>query len=87
MAIHNLDKIFRPRRVAVVGASERPESVGNTVLRNLIKGKFPGNIYPVNHKRDKVEKLKAYPSVKDLPEETDLAIICTPAVDCRWDST
>ena len=79
MPIHHLDKIFKPRDVAVIGASTRRHSLGNTVLRNVISGGFPGAVYPVNPKYDEIENLKSYASVAELVEPTDLAIICTPA--------
>jgi len=50
MSIRNLEHLFRPQSVAVIGASERPRSVGATVLHNLVEGKFPGPILPVNPK-------------------------------------
>jgi acetyltransferase len=74
-----LDHIFQPKTVAVIGASEKAKSVGRTVLWNLLKSPFGGTIYPVNPKRKNVLGIKAYPSVKDIPEEIDLAIIVIPA--------
>ena len=80
MSILNLDKIFNPHRVAVIGASDTPSSVGYTVLRNLIGSGFAGVVYPVNSKRESVQGIQAYPDVKSLPHAPDLAVICTPAV-------
>ncbi len=79
MSIRNLDKIFKPERVAVIGASDNPNSVGYTVLRNLVGSGFKGVIYPVNPKRESVQGIHVYPSVSSLPRTADLAIICTPA--------
>jgi acetyltransferase len=79
MSIRNLDKIFKPRRIAVVGASNNPASVGYTVLKNLVGSGFQGVVYPVNPKHEAVQGIQAYPSVKDLPKTPDLAVICTPA--------
>jgi len=79
MSIQNLDKIFKPKSVAVIGASSRKGSVGNTVLLNLIEGGFTGAVYPVNPKHDEIEGLPAFASVSELPETVDLAIVCTPA--------
>ncbi len=79
MSIRNLDKIFKPQRIAVVGASNNPQSVGYTVLKNLIGSGFQGVVYPVNPKREAVQGIQAYPSVKELPKAPDLAVICTPA--------
>ncbi len=78
MSVRNLDRLFAPKTVAIIGASERAHSVGATVLRNVIEGGFAGAIYPVNPKYHSLAGLLAYASVKDLPEAPDLAIICTP---------
>jgi len=79
MSIRNLDKIFKPQRIAVIGASSNPGSVGYTVLKNLIGSGFAGVVYPVNPRREAVQGIHAYPDVKSLPRTPDLAIICTPA--------
>jgi len=78
MSIRNLQHLFSPASVAIVGASERAGSVGATVLRNVIGGGFAGHIYPVNPKYDSLAGLLAYPDVRALPEAPELAIICTP---------
>ena len=74
-----LDTIFAPKRIAVIGATEKVGSVGRTVLWNLISNPFGGTVFPVNLKRNSVLGIKAYPSVKALPEQADLAIVVTPA--------
>jgi len=74
-----LDTMFTPKSVAVVGASERPGSVGRTVLWNLLNTPFGGTIYPVNSKRHNVLGIRAYPDVASLPERPDLAVVVTPA--------
>ena len=74
-----LDAIFRPDTVAVIGASEQPGSVGRTLLWNLITNSFGGTVFPVNIKRPSVLGIKAYPSVGEVPERVDLAVIATPA--------
>src|ERR1035437_6395583 len=73
-----LDPIFSPKSVAVIGATENVGSVGRTILDNLIKGGFVGDIYPVNPKRDTVLGVKAYPSITAVPTKPDLAVIITP---------
>ena len=78
MSIRNLEHLFRPRSVAVIGASETPRSVGATVLHNLIEGKFGGAIMPVNPKYRELAGIKVYPTVASLPEVPELAAICTP---------
>lgn len=74
-----LEAIFAPGSVAVIGASEKPGSVGRTILWNLITNPFGGPVYPVNPKRSHVLGIKAYPSLAALPERADLAVIVTPA--------
>lgn len=74
-----LDAIFAPKSVAVVGATETPGSVGRTILWNLISNPFGGTIFPVNPKRTSVLGIKAYPSIAEIPEPVDLAIIATKA--------
>ena len=74
-----LDAIFAPRAIAVIGASERPNSVGRTLLWNLIRNAFGGTVYPVNPKHNSVLGIKAYPSIAAIPEPVDLAVIATPA--------
>ena len=76
---HPLDVFFSPESVAVIGATEAAASVGRTLLWNLISSPFGGTVYPVNPKRSQVLGVKAYPSVRELPEPVDLAVIITPA--------
>lgn len=76
---HPLNAIFTPQSVAVIGASEREGSVGRTLLRNLVSNPFGGTVYPINPKRKNVLGIHAYPSIGDLPEQIDLAVIATPA--------
>lgn len=76
---HPLDAIFSPRNVAVVGATERADSVGRTLLWNLISHPFGGTVYPINPKRENVLGVHAYPSIGDVPNQVDLAVIVTPA--------
>ena len=76
---NNLSKIFHPKSVAVIGASEKAESVGYTVLDNLKCAGFPGPIYPVNPKYETILGVPAFRSVTDLPLCPDLVVIATPA--------
>ena len=75
----SLDAIFAPKSVAVVGATEKPGSVGRTILWNLISSPFGGTVLPVNPHRPNVLGIKSYPRLKDLPDPVDLAVIVTPA--------
>jgi acetyltransferase len=79
MSVRNLHYLFDPHSVAVIGASERPRSVGATVLRNLLDGSFRGPIYPVNPKYRTLAGHAVYPDVAALPDAPDLAVVCTPA--------
>lgn len=74
-----LDFIFAPRNVAVIGATEKQGSVGRTLLWNLISSPFGGTVFPVNPKRNSILGIKAYPTIFDVPEKVDLAVIATPA--------
>src|SRR5919107_1238395 len=76
---HQLDAIFRPETVAVVGAAERPGSVGRTIMWNLVSSPFGGTVFPVNSRRPNVLGIKAYPSVSEVPARVDLAVIVAPA--------
>ncbi len=78
MPTRNLDKLFAPRAIAVIGASSREGSVGHVTLRNLLAGGFAGSIMPVNPRHRTVADIPAYPDVDALPETPDLAVICTP---------
>ena len=78
MTIRHLDALFSPRHVAVIGASDRPGSVGATVWKNLSHG-FQGSLYPVNPRRDSLDGHSCFASVQRLPHAPDLAVICTPA--------
>jgi acetyltransferase len=74
----SLDGIFRPRSVAVVGASRRPSSLGREILRNLIDLDYAGKVFPVNPHASSVASMKCYASVSAIPDEIDLAMIVVP---------
>jgi acyl-CoA synthetase (NDP forming) len=74
-----MERLMRPRAVAVVGASAEPGKIGNAVLRNLIDGGYTGDIHPVHPRADDVEGRKAYRSVLDIPGEVDVAVFAIPA--------
>lgn len=78
MSIYRLDHLFSPRRIAIVGATDRPRSAGHTVLANLRAQGFAGAINLVNPRRDSIEGLACVPTVLDLPAPPDLAIVVTP---------
>lgn len=78
MSIRNLDKMFRPGSIAVIGASDRPRSVGSALMANLLQAGFSGPILPVNPKASAVHGIMAYKDVASLPVAPDLAVIATP---------
>ena len=78
MSVRNLEYLFRPASIAVIGASDRAGSVGATVIRNLAAGGFAGSVYPVNPAHQHVHGMRAYVDVASLPQTPDLAVIATP---------
>ncbi len=76
----NLDKMFKPDSVAIVGASNSEGKIGYIVVDNMVKCGFKGTIFPINPKDDEVQGLKAYKNILDLPEVPDLAVICIPSM-------
>jgi len=78
MTILNLEKALAPTSLALIGATPKPGSVGATVLANLRGSNFKGPIWPVNPKYHEIDGLTCYPSIADLPEAPDLAVIATP---------
>jgi acetyltransferase len=79
MSVRNLEYLFAPRSVAVIGASARQHSVGATVLRNVLAGPYQGQVFAVNPKYESLSGIPVYASVAALPSAPDVGIICTPA--------
>ena len=73
-----LDAIFRPRSIAVVGASRRRGSIGHEILHNLVEHDFQGVVFPVHPSAPVIHSIKAYPTVLDIPDPVDLAVIVVP---------
>ena len=78
MTIRNLEFLFRPKSIAVIGASGREGSVGATVMRNVLAGNFSGPIYPVNPGHPEIAGRRAFRDAASLPAAPDLAVIATP---------
>ena len=76
---HPLDALFKPRSVAVIGATPREGTVGRTVVANLSASSFGGKVWPVNPKHQEILGLACVPAVEKIPEPVDLAVITTPA--------
>ena len=79
MNIHNLDSIFKPKRIALIGVSINPNSVSGKVLSNLVGSGFRGVVYPINAANEAVMGIPCFPDLKSLPKTPDLGVICTTA--------
>ena len=73
-----MEQFFSPKSIAVIGASDKPDSIGHTLVQNLIDGGYDGTILPVNPHLEEVHGLKAYRAITDAPPFTDLAIVAVP---------
>jgi acyl-CoA synthetase (NDP forming) len=71
--------ILFPERVAIIGASRREESIGALVMRNILAAGYQGELYPIHRVADSIQGLRAYPTIHDVPEPVDLAIVVVPA--------
>lgn len=78
MTIRNLDKLFRPASVAIVGATDRPHTVGAALMHSVTQAGFKGPIYPVNPKGGSLHGLPVFANIASLPDAPDLAVIATP---------
>src|SRR5450756_1603430 len=74
-----MNRIMKPKSVAVIGASAENGKIGNSVMKNLINGGYKGEIYPIHPKADEILGKKVYKSVKDIPGEVDIAVFAIPA--------
>jgi acyl-CoA synthetase (NDP forming) len=79
MADPNLDRLFNPKTIVMIGASANPLKWGFVILLNILKGNYTGTVYPVNPNEESILGYKCYPTVGNIPEPIDLAIITTPA--------
>jgi len=75
-ATHPLDPLLTPRSIAFVGASQRPDTPGNDTVREALAGGFSGALYPINPRYSEVEGLSCFPSIDELPETVDHAVLC-----------
>ncbi|MCX5846674.1 MAG: acetate--CoA ligase family protein [Deltaproteobacteria bacterium] len=76
--MNNLNAIFSPESVAIVGASNTPGKVGHDIFANILSGHYQGTLYPVNPKARSILSVKAYPSISEIPDSVDLAIMILP---------
>jgi acetyltransferase len=79
MTIRNLDALFKPKSIALIGASATPGSLGAILAENLSAAGFKGDVFSVNPKYEKIGDLRVYPDVTSLPHPVDLGVICTPS--------
>jgi acetyl coenzyme A synthetase (ADP forming)-like protein len=77
--VRQMNRIMKPKAVAVIGASAENGKIGNSVMKNLINGGYQGEIYPIHPKADEIMGKKVYKSVKDVPGEIDIAVFAIPA--------
>jgi acetyl coenzyme A synthetase (ADP forming)-like protein len=77
--VRQMNRIMKPKSVAVIGASAENGKIGNSVMKNLINGGYKGEIYPIHPKADEILGKKVYKSVKDVPGEVDIAVFAIPA--------
>jgi acetyl coenzyme A synthetase (ADP forming)-like protein len=77
-----MNRIFNPKAVAVVGASDGEGKIGNSVMKNIINGGYAGELYPINPKADEILGKKCYKSVLDIPGDVDVAVFAVPAKFC-----
>ncbi|MEW5904823.1 MAG: bifunctional acetate--CoA ligase family protein/GNAT family N-acetyltransferase [Pseudomonadota bacterium] len=78
MSQHYLNALFAPASVAVIGASERPDAIGQIVFQNLLQAGYKGALYPVNPKSAEIQGQRAYPSIADIGKPVEMVIIATP---------
>jgi acetyltransferase len=79
MNTHYLSSLFKPESVVLFGASDKQDSVGGVVFKNLLTSGFEGRIFAINPKRDEVQGQKAFSSLEEIDEVVDLAVVATPA--------
>ncbi|MEI8280393.1 MAG: acetate--CoA ligase family protein [Bacteroidota bacterium] len=77
---HELDYLFSPHSIAIIGASTKELSIGNVIIKNLVHYGYTGEIYPINPKVDEIRGIKAYPTIFDVPNEIDLAHVIIPSL-------
>ncbi len=79
MANQNLDILFNPKNIALIGASANPSKWGYLILLNILKGNYRGLIHPINPKEKTILGIQCYPTINDIPGSVDVAMITTPA--------
>lgn len=83
MSVKNLEFLFNPHRIAVIGASEEKKSAGHNIFKNLLGQGFKGSVYPVNPALESVQGVEAYPTITSIQRDIDLAIVAVPSSDMQ----
>jgi acetyl coenzyme A synthetase (ADP forming)-like protein len=79
--VKSVERVLRPRSIALIGAGRDPHSIGHAVLRNLVRGGFTGPVYPVNPRATELEGLRSYPDLSSISDNIDLAVIALPSAE------
>lgn len=77
--VQELDPLFKPKSIAIIGASQKDLSIGNVIIKNLLSYGYKGKIYPINPSMPEIRGIKAYPTIFDVPDEIDLAHVIIPS--------
>ncbi|MDZ4247002.1 MAG: CoA-binding protein, partial [Dehalococcoidia bacterium] len=77
--IENMDLLFNPSSVAIIGASKYEKSGGGILLKSILEGNYQGKVFPINKRESEIKGLKVYPSILDVPHEVDVALVAVPA--------
>ncbi len=78
-AVNELDALFKPKSIAIIGASSKELSIGNVIIKNLVHFGYKGPIYPINPKEPEIRGIKAYPTIFDVPHDIDAAHVIIPS--------
>ncbi len=78
-SVNELDFLFKPKSIAIIGASQKELSIGNVIIKNLVSYGYTGSIYPINPKMNEIRGIQAYPTIFDVPYDIDLAHVIVPA--------
>ncbi|NLJ77748.1 MAG: CoA-binding protein, partial [Tissierellia bacterium] len=76
---NNMKALFNPENIAIVGASNNPSKAGNVIIKNLLRKKYPKQIFPINPREDEILGIKAYKNLSDIEERVELVVLITPS--------
>ena len=78
--VHRLESFFKPKTIAVVGASRNSTKIGHEALKNILISDYESKLYPINLKEKEILGLKCYPKLRDVPDKIDLVLVSVPAI-------